>query len=319
MRNIFRTSRVFRNSMRLQRRQAGTGSTVAGAVSGILALGAVAGAGVYYGLGASTNANDEEIRKAIADILDKEGYDDGSMGPVFVRLAWHASGTYCASSKTGGSCGATMRFSPEKEDGANAGLDVARAALEPIKEQFPDLSYADLWILSGYVAIEEMGGPKIPFRYGRKDAVDGNETSKQMRTPPNGRLPDAALGAAHIRDVFYRMGMNDQDIVALVGGGHALGRCHTDRSGFDGPWTRAPTTFSNEYFRLLFEDKWTPRRWDGPKQFENRDQDLMMLPTDMANITDPDFRKWSEIYYKDYDRFEKDFASAWKKLTELGM
>jgi hypothetical protein len=87
------------------------------------------------------------VRKAVAAILDKEGYDDGSLGPVFVRLAWHASGTYDKVSKTGGSNGATMRFKPESEDGANAGLALAREALEPIKKQFPAISYADLWTL----------------------------------------------------------------------------------------------------------------------------------------------------------------------------
>jgi cytochrome c peroxidase len=82
-----------------------------------------------------------------------------------------------------------------------------------------------------------------------------------------------------LREVFYRMGLNDQEIVALLGA-HALGRCHTDRSGYTGPWTRAPTTFSNEYFRLLIETKWVKKNWKGPLQYENADGgDLMMLPS----------------------------------------
>ena len=82
-----------------------------------------------------------------------------------------------------------------------------------------------------------------------------------------------------LREVFYRMGLNDQEIVALLGA-HALGRCHTDRSGYSGPWTRAPTTFSNEYFRLLIETKWVKKNWKGPLQYENADGgDLMMLPS----------------------------------------
>jgi hypothetical protein len=103
------------------------------------------------------------VREAVVKILDKDGYDDGSIGPVLVRLAWHASGTYDAKSKTGGSHGATMRFEPESKDGANAGLDKARAFLEPIKAQFPAISYADLWTFAASVAIEEMGGPKIDW------------------------------------------------------------------------------------------------------------------------------------------------------------
>jgi len=84
---------------------------------------------------------------------DEDGYDDGSIGPVLVRLAWHASGTYDVNTKTGGSDGATMRFTPEAVHGANAGLSEARKRLEPIKAKFAGLSYSDLWILSSYVAI----------------------------------------------------------------------------------------------------------------------------------------------------------------------
>jgi len=110
------------------------------------------------------------------------------------------------------------------------------------------------------------GGPVIPWRPGRADAVS------EKACTPDGRLPDALKGADHIRAIFGRMGFNDQEIVALSGA-HALGRCHTDRSGFTGPWTRAPTTFSNEYYRLLLEEKWVEKTregagpWKGPKQF----------------------------------------------------
>jgi len=253
------------------------------------------------------------VRKDIADIMDDYDWDDGSWGPVLVRLAWHASGTYCAADKTGGSNGATMRFAPESEDGANAGLDHARARLEAIKEKHPNLSYADLWVLASYVAIEEMGGPAIEFKGGRSDAKDGSAC------PAVGRLPDAAQGADHVRDVFYRMGFSDQEIVVLVGGGHAIGRCHTDRSGFDGPWTRAPTTISNEYFNRLFEEEWVEKRWSGPRQFVDKATGkLMMLPADMVMMTDPEFRKYSKMYKDDEARFREDFAAAFKKLTELG-
>lgn len=92
-----------------------------------------------------------------------------------------------------------------------------------------------------------------------------------------------------------------------------------DRSGYLGPWTRAPTTFSNEYFRLLLESKWVPKKWKGPLQYENADGgDLMMLPTDIALIDDPSFRNYVELYTRDEARFFADFAKAFKKLTELG-
>lgn len=149
---------------------------------------------------------------------------------TFVRLAWHCSGSFSKEDGSGGSNGARMRFNPEASWGANAGLGVARDALEPIKEKHPEISYADLYTLAGVVAVEESGGPTIPYRLGRED-FDSGETS-----PPDGRLPDADKGSKkmttqHVREVFYRMGFNDREIVALLGA-HALGRCHTDRSGY---------------------------------------------------------------------------------------
>lgn len=183
------------------------------------------------------------LADAIRKIMPNEDYDDGSTGPVLVRLAWHASGTYDAATGTGGSNGATMRYQIEAKDGANNGLEHARAFLEPIKKQFPWISYADLWTFAGKVALEEMGGPEINWKPGRVDYID------ESNVPPNGRLPDGALGQDHLRTIFYRMGFNDQEIVALSGA-HNLGRCHKDRSGFQGPWVTNPTRFSNTYFKL---------------------------------------------------------------------
>ena len=135
-----------------------------------------------------------------------------------------------------------MRFAPEANLGANAGLDKARDLLEPIKQKFPQITYSDLWTLAGVCAIQEMGGPEIKWRSGRKDGdVKG--------CSPDGRLPDGDKGSDHLRKIFGRMGFDDQEIVALSGA-HALGRCHTDRSGFEGPWTFSPTTLTNDYYRL---------------------------------------------------------------------
>lgn len=115
------------------------------------------------------------------------------------------------------------------------------------------------------------------------------------------------------------MGLNDQEIVALSGA-HALGRCHTDRSGFDGPWTFSPTVFTNDYFKLLLSEKWVVRKWKGPKQYaDKKTGNLMMLETDIALIQDDKFKKWVEIYAKDEKRFFEDFAKAFKKLQELGV
>ncbi len=259
-----------------------------------------------------TAPNYPKIREEIKSILIQPNYDFGHLGPVLFRLGWHASGTYNKADKTGGSNGATMRFKPEICDGANAGLEQAQGFLESIKKKYPEITYGDLWVLASYVAIEEMGGPKIEFTPGRIDAKDGK------KCPANGRLPDASKDRKHIRDVFYRMGFNDQEIVALVGGGHAIGGCHKDRSGYDGPWTNAPLNFTNLFFKELLDNKWTEKKWDGPKQYEDPQGKLMMLPTDLEIRDDPEFRKWAEIYKNDEKILFKDFTTAYKKLTELG-
>jgi len=264
----------------------------------------------------------ESIVTTIEDDQEKRG-DGTSLLGTFIRLAWHCAGTYSKEDNSGGSNGARMRFDPEASWGANAGLKIARDALEPIKAQYPAISYADLYTLAGVVAVEEAGGPKIPFRLGREDAESG-ETS-----PPDGRLPDADKGSKaktiqHVRDIFYRMGMTDRDIVALMGA-HAMGRCHTDRSGYWGPWTFAENTFSNEYFRLLLSERWSPKGshngkpWEGPDQFEDATGKIMMLPSDMAMILDPEFKKYVELYAKDEEAFFKDFAKAFSKLLALGV
>jgi cytochrome c peroxidase len=215
-----------------------------------------------------------------------------------------------------------MRFGPENAWGANAGLKIARDFLEPIKAKYPSLSYADLWTLAGCVAVESMGGPAIPWRCGRTD-------SAAPTTVPDGRLPVADSGtskanAQHIRDIFGRMGFTDQEIVALIGA-HAVGRCHTDASGYWGPWTYAETTFSNEFFRLLLTEKWREKKthegkpWKGPLQYETSDGAVMMTPADLSIIQDAKFRAIAEVYSKDEAAFFKDFAASFGKLLELGV
>ncbi|KAI7827538.1 heme peroxidase, partial [Gamsiella multidivaricata] len=255
----------------------------------------------------------QKVYNAIAAIIEDENYDDGSYGPVFLRLAWHASGTYDINSKDGGSNYATMRYKPEAGHGANAGLGIARERLNRVKDQFPEISYGDLWTLAGVAAIQELGGPTVNWRPGR---IDGEEN----HSPPDGRLPDAGRAdGQHSRDVFYKMGFNDQEIVALLGA-HALGRCHRDRSGFDGPWTASPTVFTNAFYTELLGRKWVERKWSGPKQFEDKEsKSLMMLPADMAMAKDKEFRKWVEVYAKDEKKFFEDFAKVAQKLFELGV
>ena len=158
-----------------------------------------------------TQADYQAVYDAVAKkLIDEDDYDDGSYGPVLLRLGWHASGTYDAATGTGGSNGATMRFAPERDHGANAGLVMAQKFLEPIKEQFPWITYSDLWTLAAACAIQEMGGPDIPWRPGRADRDVSYCT-------PDGRLPDGSKEQNHLRAIFGRMGFNDQEIVALSG------------------------------------------------------------------------------------------------------
>jgi cytochrome c peroxidase len=170
-----------------------------------------------------------------------------------------------------------------------------------------------------------MGGPVIPWRAGRVDVAE-----KEQKVIPDGRLPNANAGCphatnAHIRDIFGRMGFNDREMVALIGA-HVVGRCHPEASGFWGPWTNAETTFSNQYFVLLLNEKWVAKTthegkpWKGPFQFESaKDPQIMMLPADLWLLEDPKFRKIVEEYAADEKAFYRDFAAAFSKLMELGV
>ncbi|KAG7019227.1 L-ascorbate peroxidase 1, cytosolic, partial [Cucurbita argyrosperma subsp. argyrosperma] len=138
--------------------------------------------------------------------------------------------------------------------------------------------------LAGVVAVEITGGPEIPFHPGREDKPE---------PPPEGRLPDATKGSDHLRDVFYTMGLSDQDI----------GRAHKERSGFEGPWTSNPLIFDNSYFKELLA---------GEKE------GLLQLVSDKALLSDPVFRPLVEKYAADEDAFFADYAEAHQKLSELG-
>lgn len=146
---------------------------------------------------------------------------------------------------------------------------------------------------------------------------------------PDGRLPNADMGCpiatnCHIRDIFGRMGFNDQETVALIGA-HTIGRCHEEASGYWGPWNFSETAFSNQFFIDLLEKTWTEKKdhngkkWTGPRQFESEDKQTMMLPADLWLIKDEKFRPQVQAYAKDETLFYKDFATAFEKLLELGV
>jgi len=327
----------------------------------------VAANGAAYANGATGGPVDyAAVRQELHLLMDNPSWDDGSLAPIFIRLAWHSSGTYDHATGTGGSNGAGMRFQTEAADPENAGLEVARAFLEPVKAKFPAISYSDLWILAAYVGLEHTGGPVIPFTPGRRDHLDESYWSGMSY----GRLPAAEkyccpyvegvsdLGdsldaegkvfgwqglCSHVRnEVFYRMGFNDAEIVALLCGGHVYGRCHPTFSGYAGPWVEHPTQFSNEYATDMIEDEWTLvghgdtwldeqgaaelRPAPGNRQFVNKkpgvvdddEPNQMMLLSDMILAWDPTFRTYLETYAADEERLKQDFGRAFQKLTELG-
>jgi cytochrome c peroxidase len=270
----------------------------------------------------------QKIYNTIAErIRDDDEYDNAiGWGPVLVRYAWHSSGTYAQASSgcpaSGGSFGGTIRHPREMGDGANNGLQNAEWFMQKVHKKHNWISWGDLVTLGGVVAIQELGGPKIGWRAGREDLPE--------QYAQNDRLPDASQGADYVRHLFARMGFSDREVVSLIGA-HALGSCHVTApllpgqtkpipgSGYTDRWTASPNFFTNEFFRLLIEDKtWHWKKWDGPKQYENNDG-LMMLPADMALVQDAKYKKIVEEYAKDQDKYFKDFSKDFQKLLELGI
>jgi len=190
--------------------------------------------------------------------------DYGHYGPFFIRMAWHSAGTYRTGDGRGGAGAGQQRFAPLNSWPDNGNLDKARRLLWPIKQKYgAKLSWADLMILAGNVAIESMGGPVFGFGGGRADVWEPekdvywgteeswvNEEGNQTRIQPDkgmaleeplaaiqmgliyvnpegpGGVPEALASARDIRETFARMGMNDEETAALTAGGHTFGKAH---------------------------------------------------------------------------------------------
>ncbi|ABN68611.1 cytochrome c peroxidase [Scheffersomyces stipitis CBS 6054] len=256
----------------------------------------------------------QEVYNDIAAKIEENLDYDGGAGfyGQLVRLAWHSSGTYDKNTKTGGSYYGTMIFYPEASDGANNGLANGRDFLYEFAVKYPWISRGDLWTLGGVVAVQESGGPKIPWRPGRVDSYEKKDI------PENGNLPDASQDGKYVRNYFKRLGFGDREIVALLGA-HCLGKCHPENSGYDGPWGPSFNMFTNDFFvRLL--GSWHVRQWDGEKQYEDDETNsFMMLPTDIALKEESYFLKYVKLYAADQDLFFADFSKAFATLLELGI
>lgn len=265
----------------------------------------------------------KDIETVLTESQDWWPADYGHYGGLFIRMAWHSAGTYRTGDGRGGSREGQQRFAPINSWPDNGNLDKARRLLWPVKQKYgKKISWADLMILAGNVSLESMGFETIGFAGGREDVWEpasnvywGKESKwlddkrysgdRELETPlaavqmgliyvnpegPNGD-PDPVAAAKDIRETFGRMGMNDEETVALIAGGHTLGKTHgagpashvgpepeaapieeqgfgwksdyksgkgedAITSGLEVIWTPTPTKWSHAYFQMLFNFEW---------------------------------------------------------------
>ncbi|MFQ5381272.1 MAG: catalase/peroxidase HPI [Dehalococcoidia bacterium] len=269
----------------------------------------------------------DALRKDIDEVMttsqDWWPADYGHYGPLFIRMAWHSAGTYRISDGRGGGSRGTQRFAPLNSWPDNANLDKARRLLWPVKQKYGrKISWADLMIFAGNCALESMGFQTFGFGGGREDVWEPEDINwgpedtwladerysgdRELANPlgavqmgliyvnpegPNG-MPSALDAARDIRETFRRMGMNDEETVALIAGGHSFGKTHgaadadqhvgpepegapleeqglgwkssygsgkggdTITSGLEGTWTPTPTGWDNSFFEVLFRYDW---------------------------------------------------------------
>jgi catalase-peroxidase len=265
-----------------------------------------------------------DLHKLMTDSQEWWPADFGHYGPLFIRMAWHSAGTYRTGDGRGGAGGGQQRFAPLNSWPDNVNLDKARRLLWPIKQKYGmKISWADLMILAGNVALESMGFKTFGFAGGRQDVwepeedvywgsetkwldndqrdLDLSETDNPLAAIQMGLIyvnpegpggnPDPLAAAVDIRNTFARMGMNDEETVALIAGGHTFGKCHgagdaamvgpepeaadieeqglgwkskfksgkagdTITSGIEVTWTQTPAKWSYYFFENLFKYEW---------------------------------------------------------------
>ncbi|WP_308219317.1 catalase/peroxidase HPI [Flavobacterium sp. NRK F10] len=262
----------------------------------------------------------EDIRKVLTDSQEWWPADYGHYGPFFIRMAWHSAGTYRTGDGRGGGGEGQQRYAPLNSWPDNGNLDKARRLLQPVKLKYGQkISWADLMILAGNVALEDMGFPTIGFAGGRADTwepqtVNWGEEKKWVEEHRNPEHLANALSATEmgliyvnpegpnanhdpknaalaIRATFARMGMDDEETVALIAGGHSFGKTHgagsathvgkapeaadieaqglgwkssyktgkgTDAitSGLEVTWTTNPVQYTHGFFKSLFGNEW---------------------------------------------------------------
>ncbi|KXS21477.1 putative catalase-peroxidase [Gonapodya prolifera JEL478] len=361
----------------------------ASAVLGFFALFATSNANNSHHQGVDYEAVKSDIWAALTDSKEFWPADFGNYGPFLIRLAWHCAGSYRTSDGRGGCDGGRIRYLPERGWPDNVNLDKALDVLEPLKIRHPSISWGDLIILAGTTAIEHMGGPVLGYCGGRTDDANGDASLQLGPTAlqvdianctlngncsfplgpttigliyvnPEGHLADGdPVGITpDIRSSFGRMGMNDRETVALIGGGHSFGKAHgacptgagpspiedpanpwpgtcgngtskgkgrnTFSSGFEGPWTTAPTNWTNQYFSNLLDfnwtiitgpgahKQWTPNAISGKK---SPPSGIMMLTSDIGLISEDKYKALVQEYATNISSLSTEFAHAWYKLT----
>lgn len=275
-----------------------------------------------------------DLKAVMTDSKEFWPADYGYYGPLFIRLAWHSAGTYRAIDGRGGSDGGQMRFYPLADWPDNANLDKARQLIQPVVDKYyPKLSWADAMVLVGDLAMEDMGFDTLGVAFGRIDDVGpdmvywGPEDAflKSERFDKKGNLqlplaasvmgliyvnpegpdgkPDPLLSAERIRLTFGRMGMNDEETVALIAGGHTFGKAHgsprppecmargenapcpeakgasANTSGIEGSWTPKPIEWTHAYLTNLYKYNWKLTKGPGGK-YQWYAEDLE--PSDLA-------------------------------------
>ena len=186
--------------------------------------------------------------------------------------------------------------------------------LQPIKDSYGDDLSADLIIIAGTTALEQMGGCSVGMCLGRTDDDDGSGSED---LDENIYLDAEYATAEEIKESMAIMGFSNREMTVLNGGGHAIGKAHWHKSGFEGKWTLNPTTLSNSFFTTLLNNNWVETNVSetGKRQFtDEAGNGLTMLSTDVAFKTDSEFSSFVQEYAEDNELFLTDFAAAWEKL-----
>jgi len=233
-------------------------------------------------------------------------------GAVFVYLAYQCASTFRRSDYVGGCNGARIRFAPQSNWNVNFAMDLAMQVLQPVKTKYDTkLTWADLIVAAGQVAIEEAGGKSMSFCPGRSDAVDGSGSELLS--------PNLNMSASVLQQRLWLQlsGLTARDMVALSA--RIRSPVHLGRLGYvNSTWTTNSAQLSNQYFQVLLSETW--EEYTSPAgylQYRAVGKDLFMVQTDMNIKYQADWLAIAQEYAADNNLFLSDFAQAWSKLMNI--